>query len=119
MKIVVDHIKDKPIAIHIDEPVASFPLLAAMQDDKNGSITGNIQGDVTVTREFDTVRVTGRVAAPLALCCSRCLAEFTSFVDTSFTIFFRKEDAATASTEEELELGEMDLLSSVSVSYTH
>lgn len=50
---------------------------------------------------------------PLALSCSRCLAEFTSFVDTSFTIFFRKESAITASTEEELELGEMDLLSSV------
>lgn len=112
MKIVVDRIKDTPIVIHIDEPVTSFPLLAAMQDDKNCSITGTIQGDVTVTREFDTVRVTGRVAAPLALCCSRCLAEFTSFVDTSFTIFFRKDDAATTFTEDEVELGEMDLLSS-------
>src|SRR5665647_546106 len=107
MKIVVDRIKDTPIAIHLDEPVASFPLLAAMQDDKNCSITGTIQGDVTVTREFDTVRVTGRLAAPLALCCSRCLAEFTSFVDISFTIFFRKEDAVTTFTEDEVELGEM------------
>ena len=112
VKIVVDHIKDTPIAIHIDEAVTSFPLLAAMQDDNSCSITGNIQGDVTVTREFDTVRVTGRVAAPLALCCSRCLAEFTSFVDTSFTIFFRKEDAAASIAEDEVELGAMDLLSS-------
>jgi uncharacterized protein len=52
------------------------------------------------------------VTAPLALSCSRCLAEFTSFVDTSFTIFFRKESALASATEDELELGEMDLLSS-------
>ncbi len=112
MKIVVDHIKDAPLALHIDEPVETFPLLADMQSDKSCSITGNIQGDITVTREYDNVRVTGRVTAPLALSCSRCLADFTSFVDTNFTIFFRKETAIVPSAEDELELGEMDLLSS-------
>ncbi len=112
VKIVVDHIKDTPIALHIDEPVETFPLLAGMQSDKNCCITGNIQGDITVIREYDNIRVTGRITAPLALSCSRCLADYTSFVDTSFTIFFRKENAATASIEDELELGEMDLLSS-------
>lgn len=113
MKIVVDHIKDTPITVHIDEPVETFPLLAGMQNDMSCSFAGRIQGDMTVTREYENIRVTGRISVPLALSCSRCLAEFTSFVDTSFTIFFRKESAITASTEEELELGEMDLLSSV------
>lgn len=112
MKIVVDHIKDTPVSLHIDEPVAAFPLLAGMQHDKSCSITGNIQGDITVTREYENIRVTGRITAPLALTCSRCLADYPSFVDTSFTIFFRKGDSITSSAEEELELGEMDLLSS-------
>lgn len=112
MNIVVDHIKDKPLAIHIDEPVETFPLLAGMQNDKSCSIAGRIQGDITVTREYENIRVTGRVTVPLALSCSRCLADFTSFVDTSFTIFYRKEAAIASSTEDELELGEMDLLSS-------
>jgi uncharacterized protein len=112
VKIVVDHIKDAPLALHIDVPVETFPLLADMQSDKSCSITGNIQGDITVTREYDNVRVTGRVTAPLALSCSRCLTDFTSFVDTNFTIFFRKEAAIAPSAEDELELGEMDLLSS-------
>ncbi len=112
MKIVVDHIKDAPLAIQFDEPVETFPLLADMQNDKSCSITGNIQGDMTVTREYDNIRVTGRVTAPLALSCSRCLADFTSFVDTSFTIFFRKEAAIASLPDDELELGEMDLLSS-------
>jgi uncharacterized protein len=84
-----------------------------MQDDKSCTITGRIQGDVTVTREYDNIRVAGRITAPLALACSRCLADYSSFVDTSFTIFFRKDEASAASAEDELELGEMDLLSSV------
>ena len=112
MKLVVDHIKDTPVAVHIDEPVDTFPLLAGMQNDGSCSISGNIQGDITVTREYENIRVTGRITAPLALSCSRCLAEFASFVDTNFTIFFRKESAVIASNEDELELGEMDLLSS-------
>ena len=112
MKIVVDHIKDKPLLIHFDESVGVFPLLAGMQNDSGCSIAGNIRGDITVAREYDNIRVTGRVTAPLALSCSRCLEDFTSFVDTNFTIIFRKDSVVTSSTEDELELGEMDLLSS-------
>lgn len=112
VKLIVDHIKDTPLAVHIDEPVETFPLLAGMQKDMSCSITGNILGDITVSREYDNIRVTGRLTAPLALSCSRCLADITSFVDTSFTIFFRKDIAVASSTEDELELGEMDLLSS-------
>lgn len=112
MKIVVDHIKDAPLSIHFDEPVEAFPLLAGMQDDKCCCITGRIQGDMTVTREYENIRVTGRVTAPLALSCSRCLADYTSFVDTNYTIFYRKEAATASPAEDELELGEMDLLSS-------
>ena len=112
VKLVVDHIKDTPITLHIDEPVGTFPLLVGMQDDKSCRIAGKIEGDVTAVREFDNIRVTGRVTAPLALTCSRCLADYTSFADTSFTLFFRKESVATPSSEDELELGEMDLLSS-------
>lgn len=112
VKFIVDHIKDTPVTIHIDEPVGTFPLLAGMQNDKICSISGNIEGDVSVVREHDNIRVTGRIAAPLALSCSRCLADYTSFIDTNFTLFFRKESAVAPSSEDELELGEMDLLSS-------
>lgn len=112
MKIVVDHIKDSPLAIHFDENVETFPLLAAMQHDACCTITGNVTGDMLATREYENIRVSGRVTAPLALSCSRCLADYSSFIDTSFTIFFRKEAPVTASGEDELELGEMDVLSS-------
>ena len=112
MKLIVDHIKDTPLVLHIDEPVETFPLLSGMQNDESCGITGNIQGDLFVTREYENIRVTGRVTAPLGLSCSRCLVDYPSFVDTNFTIFFRKDSIKTVSTEDELELGEMDLLSS-------
>ena len=112
MKLVIDHIKDIPVTLHINEPVETFPLLASMQNVNGCSIIGAIQGDITAIREYDNIRVTGRVSAPLALSCSRCLADYNSFVDTSFTIFFRKETGAAVSAEDELELGEMDLMSS-------
>lgn len=112
VKLVADHIKDIPVMFHIDEPVGSFPLLASMQNDDGCCITGNIEGDITVVREYKNIRVTGRITAPLALSCSRCLADYTSFVDTNFTLFLRKEGAVAASVEDECELGEMDLMSS-------
>lgn len=112
MIIIVDHLKDAPLTFHIDESVETFPLLAGMAVDKHCVFTGKLQGDITVTREFDNIRVNGRVAVPLALSCSRCLEDFASFIDTSFTIFFRKDKAIVDSSDDELELGELDLISS-------
>ncbi len=112
MKLVIDHIKDVPVALHFEELPEAFPLLEAMQKDHSCCITGKVVGDLIATKEYDTIRVTGRVSAPLALSCSRCLVDYDSFVDTNFTIFFRKESPNALTAEEELELGEMDLLSS-------
>ncbi|MDD2852949.1 MAG: DUF177 domain-containing protein [Desulfuromonadaceae bacterium] len=113
MKVTVEHIKDTPFVLHLDEAVDSFPLLAGMQNDNGCCITGRITGDIFATREFNTIRVAGRLVAPLELSCSRCLAEYVSSIDTSFTIFFRKETTGVSCDEDEIELGEMDLISSV------
>jgi uncharacterized protein len=112
VKLCLDHIKDIPLSIQFDESVEKFPLLASMQYDKSCSITGNVNGNLIATREYDNIRVVGRVSVPLLLTCSRCLADYESFVDNSFTIFFMKEAGTTIVAEDEIELGEMDLLSS-------
>lgn len=112
MKLIVDHIKEVPHSIHVDESADVFPLLAGIQNDVGCRITGNIQGDISAVREYENIRINGRLTAPLVLSCSRCLAEYQSFVDTSFTIFFRKGEMSAAQDNDELELGEMDLLSS-------
>ncbi len=112
MKIVVDHIKNKPFDLHIEEPIDTFPVLAEMQKDQACQFTGLVKGDLNAFREYDHVRVTGRVSVPLKLSCSRCLADFDSFVDSSFTLFFRKDTGVRHEEGDEIELGEQDLLSS-------
>lgn len=113
MKIALDHLQHKPISLHIEEPVGYFPVLAAMQQDKVCIFTGPVICDVTATREYDNIRVNGRASVPVSHSCSRCLADFDSFVDLSFTLIFRKDTQRHSGDESEVELNEIDLLSSV------
>jgi uncharacterized protein len=113
VKFAVDHLQNKPMSLHIEEPVATFPVLAAMQQEQVCKFTGPIICDVTAFREFDNIRVNGRVSAPISLYCSRCLADYDSFVDLNFTVIFRKDSVKHAVDENEIELGEMDLLSTI------
>lgn len=106
----LDRLKDRPFVLHFEETAGLFPLLASMQG--NGvSFAGPISGDVTAVYEYGNVRVTGRLTAPLSLACSRCLTEYDSYVDTNFTLLYRKEEQAVHGTGDDLELHEEDLLS--------
>ncbi len=111
VKFAVDHILDKPLMLTFEEPVDVFPILLGMQTDRYCSFTGSIQGELSVQREFDHLRVDGRVTAPVSFSCSRCLVDYDSLVDSNFTIFLRK-DLGDFIDEDEIELGEKDLISS-------
>lgn len=111
VKIAVDHILDKPLTLDFEKPVEFFPLLAEMQNDRFCNFTGPIKGELSVLREFDHLRVNGRLTAPVAFSCSRCLLDYDSLIDSNFTIFFRK-DVSEYIEEDEVELGEKDLISS-------
>lgn len=113
MKISVDHIKDTPLVLHFEEQLDMFAILSDMQKKKECFFSGCVQGDVSVVREYGHLRVTGRATVPVMLSCSRCLAEYESQVGTSFTVFFRKETVNRGGSEDELELGEEDLVSSL------
>jgi uncharacterized protein len=111
MKIRVDHIQNKPMMLHAEDPVASFPVLSRMQSDGECIFTAPIRSDITAEREFDHVRVSGRVSTRITLACSRCLADNDTYIDSSFTIFFRKGASNDVVEEEEVELNEQDLIS--------
>lgn len=111
MKIAVDHILDKPLLLNFEEPVEKFKVLAGMQSDQCCRFIGSIRGELSVIREFDHLRVSGRVAAPVVLLCSRCLVEYNSLIASNFTILFRK-DVSEYVDEDEIELGEQDLITS-------
>ena len=111
MKISVEHIHEKPLTLHAEEPVTSFSVLSRMQGDGECTFTGPVTFDVSAAREYDHLRVNGRVSVPLQLTCSRCLSDYATAVDSSFTIIFRRATHDEVASEEETELTEQDLIS--------
>lgn len=112
MKIFVDQIQDnKPYSLHVEEPVESFPVLAGMQQAGEITFNGPILSDITIKREYDHLRANGRVTVPATLSCSRCLAGYALVIDSTFTIIFRKGLPLEEAEEDEIELGEQDLIS--------
>ena len=111
MKINVEHITEKPLVLSGEESLEAFPVLLGMQKDRECVFKGPVRFDITAQREFDHLRVTGKVQVLSLLSCSRCLAEFEAEINSSFTIFYRKAIPGEISLEEETELDEQDLVS--------
>lgn len=112
MKIRVEGLTDTPLRLSDSEPVADFPSLTELQDNGECRFLGPLQLDFTVAKEFDHLRVHGRIKTGVCFKCSRCLAEFDAPLEAEFTIFYTK--ATKVPLEEEVALAEEDL---VSVSY--
>ncbi len=111
MKIRVEHFKEKPHLLCWENRVESFPVLAEMQTDGVCSFNGPILSEMTVSQEFDHVRVSGVVRANVVLDCSRCLVSFHEQLKSTFTIFYRKASVNDMIEEDEIELDEQDLVS--------
>ena len=113
VKICIDQINDKPCVLQAEAPVESFPVLVAMQNDGVCSFTSPVRYDLVALREYDHLRVEGNVKVTASLTCSRCLAEYETSIDSNLTIIFRRGTPDEAVLEEETELSEQDLISSV------
>ena len=112
MKIRIDHIKHTAYELHVEEPVDSFPVLAAMQADSECVFSGPVTADITLEREFDHLKAVGRVRVPMELTCGRCLASYATNIDSAFRIIFRKETVRHTEVEDETELCDDDLIAS-------
>lgn len=111
MKFIVDHIQEKPFHLHIEEPAGSFPVLSMMQSGGECGFTGPVHGDITVAREYDHLRVSGRISTKAELVCSRCIAMYETVIGSTFTIIYRKATSLEINQEEETELSDQDLIS--------
>ncbi|WP_088534284.1 DUF177 domain-containing protein [Geobacter sp. DSM 9736] len=109
MKVHVEEIKDKPKVFSVEEPVEDYPILLSSQDAGECRFVEPLKLWLTVTREFDHIRVNGRVETRVLLDCSRCLAGFEAPVVSNFTVFYSRE--ADVPQDEEVELAEADLVS--------
>ena len=109
MKIRIIDIVDKGRVLAAEEPLAEFPPLLAAEESGDCKFVSPIRSELTVARECDHIRVHGLVETTVELECSRCLAEFTANLQSTFTIFYT--EAGPFPQDEEVELAEEDLIS--------
>jgi uncharacterized protein len=107
LKIRVDEIKDEEIRLVAEEPLNNYPVLLELSSARECEFLSPINVELVVFREFDHIRVNGRVETTVRLSCSRCLAEFDANVKSLFTLFYNKTSGLPL--EEEQELTETDL----------
>lgn len=109
MKVHLEEIKDKPKVFSVEEPVENFPILVAAQDSGECPFLSPLKLWLTISREFDHIRVNGRVETKIGLTCSRCLVPYETGIVSSFTIFYSR--AGVGPEDAEVELAEADLVS--------
>jgi len=109
VKIRIDDLKDKTVELSAEELLGGYPNLLALQDAGECIFLSPLRINLKVAREYDHIRVNGRVETVLSLNCARCLAEFQTEIDSSFTIFYIR--AAGLPLDEDVELAEEDMIS--------
>jgi uncharacterized protein len=109
LKIRVSDITDKAKAVAAIEEIELYPTLKQAQDAGECRFLAPVTVSLSIVREFDHIRVHGNVATQVLLSCSRCLCDFTSDLDSTFTVFYTK--SVISQYEDEIELGEEDLVS--------
>lgn len=110
MKIRVADISEKEKKYESSLPATTYPSLLLVQQDGECTFLNPIDVAMTIVREYGYIRVKGTVGTSLGLSCSRCLTDFSSVVSSNFTIYFTKSTGHIEA-EEEVELGEEDLIS--------
>lgn len=109
MKIRVADITEKEKILESSTGAAAYPTLLQVQEAGECTFLKPVDVSLSIVREYDHIRVRGRIETGVGLVCSRCLADFTTDVVSNFTIFLTRSSGAVE--EDEVELGAEDLLS--------
>jgi uncharacterized protein len=107
----LEDIREKSAEISGEFPVATFPTLAAMEQADEAAFTSPVLVEISAVREFDHIRVNGRVEAGVRFSCSRCLAEYDDRLASVFVLFYTRSKTTLAVSDEEVELSDIDLVS--------
>jgi uncharacterized protein len=108
LKIRVDDLKDKTVDLFSEEPLSQYSSLLSFEETGEFHFRAPLAVHLSVSREYDHVRVSGRVTITLDLCCSRCLSEFLMEIDSPFTIFYLRDEGLGQ--DNDIELSEEDLV---------
>lgn len=109
MKIRVADITEKEKIVEASDPASLYPTLLQVQESGECTFLSPVVVTLSIVREYDHIKVRGRVETGAALACSRCLAGFNVDIASSFTIYLTKSTGPIE--EDEIELAEEDLLS--------
>jgi len=78
-------------------------------DEKQFTMQSPVLFELLVTKQDDSVRITGPVKSTVTLTCSRCLEEFTCSFDTHLDIELAPKGLLPHSTEVELRADDLDI----------
>jgi uncharacterized protein len=110
LKIRIDDLKNKTVELSDEESLEGYPALLALQEAGECLFLAPLRIHLSIAREFDHIRVNGRVETSLRLDCARCLVEYQLDINSPFTIFFMR--TLEIAQDEEVELADNDLISS-------
>jgi uncharacterized protein len=106
----VRDIIDKVRCLTAIEKVEEHPTLLSLQAEGICTFISPLALEFRSFKEYDHIRVEGLVETDVTLTCSRCLTPFSKHLRSLFTIFYTKATGAV-SLDEEVELGEKELIS--------
>jgi len=109
MKIRVEGLSEKPLVLSAREPISGYPALVQLQADGECDFLQPLHLEITAEKEYDHIRVHGRVGTRARFACSRCLNSFETDIVSDFTVFYSK--ATEIAMEEEVALTGEDLVS--------
>lgn len=109
MKIRVEGLSETSVTLTESVDASEFAALAELAESGECRFLRPLDLRFIVEKEFDHIRVQGRVATLVSLACSRCLAEYETELVTTFTVFYSKSSKMPL--EEEVALAEEDLVS--------
>ncbi|NJD91706.1 MAG: DUF177 domain-containing protein [Geobacter sp.] len=109
MKIRVIDITEKEKLLESSDDVSLYPTLQEAQLAGECTFTSPLAVSLSLVREYGHIRLNGRVTVSVDLSCSRCLADFSKDLSSTFTIYYTQA-AETSAEEDEVELGESDLV---------
>jgi uncharacterized protein len=112
MEIRLEQIKDDGLALELENPVDTFPILAEMVANGECEFAAPLRTALRALRIDDLVEIDGDIETSVRLPCSRCLQPFETPLKSSFALTFMQQAAdAMEDTDphQEVELSAEDL----------
>lgn len=111
MVIRVHDITDRVRRLNAVEDISEHPVLKEMQETGECMFRSPLAIDLSVVREYDHIRLEGSISIDVTLTCARCLVPYERTLKSVFTVFYTKAVKASVMPDEEVELGESELVS--------